>query len=224
MIYLNMQEPKSLDKRFMPLICLIGIFLNFFLSTILTTKIFDGPLYLDTVFTVSLTLIGGLFWGMLCGALSNILIHTYIFWSWEGYLFVLCNVATAFITWLFIRFFPRELALPYQPNELHKSRHLDGIIGRLVVLILLSFTLCIAMSILGGLITVFISYIGPYPRDPTYLHAPLGSILFSEDTPILIVEILSRIPVNIVDRLITALAGYGAALLYIKAIRRRTHS
>ena len=89
----------------------------------------------------------------------------------------------------------------------------------MVVLILLSFALCIAMSILGGLITVFISYIGPYTREPTHLHAPLGAILFSEDTPILIVEILSRIPMNIVDRLITAIAGYGIALIYTKAFQ-----
>ena len=205
----------------MPLICIAGILLNFFFSIILTTKIFPAPLYLDTIFTVSLTLIGGLFWGILCGAFSNILIHTYIFWRWEGYLFVLCNIATALITWLFIRFFPRELTLPYQPIVHHKSRRMEGIMSRFVVLILLSFALCIAMSVLGGLITVLITYIGPYTRDPTYLHAPLGNILFTEDTPIIIVEILSRIPVNIVDRLITALAGYGAALLYTKVSLHR---
>jgi len=204
----------------MPLVCIAGILLNFFLSIVLTTKIFYAPLYLDTVFTVSVTLIGGLFWGILCGTITNIFIHTYIFWEWEGYLFTICNIATALITWLFMRLFPRELALPYQPNMLHKSRRLEGIMSRMVVLILLSFALCIAMSILGGLITVFISYIG-YARDTTHINAPLGSILFSEDAPIVIVEILARIPVNIVDRLITALLGYGAALFYIKAINRQ---
>ena len=204
----------------MPFICIAGILLNFLLGNILTAGVIYAPLYLDTVFTVSLTLIGGLFWGILCGAFSNILIHTYIFWGWEGYLFALCNIATALITWLFTRFFPRELALPYQPNVLHKGRRLEGIMSRMVVLILLSFTLCIAISILGGAITVLITYIGPYTRDTTYIHAPLGVILFTENTPILLVEILSRIPINMVDRLITAFAGYGIALLFTSNFRK----
>ena len=205
----------------MPVICLVGVLLNFLTGIALTDRVFYFPLYLDTIFTVSVTLIGGPVWGMLCGALSNIVSHTYIFWGFEGYLFAICNMTTALITHAFVRFFSKELALPYLPDASRRSRHLEGIMNRIVVLVLLSFTLCLAMSILGGIITVIIVQIGGYARDTERLHSFLGPILFSEDSPMLLAEILSRIPVNIVDRHITAFLGYGAALLCVKGLRRR---
>ena len=97
------------NKMIMLALCLAGTALNMGLCNLSDTAgIF---LYLDTVFTVSVTFVGGLFWGALCGALTNLIIHTIFGWGWQGYFFVLCNIATAFITWLFIRFFPRELSL-----------------------------------------------------------------------------------------------------------------
>jgi hypothetical protein len=68
------------------------------------------------------------------------------------------------------------------------------------------------MSVLGGLISVFIQFINPAHTNEPGRVAFLGRILFDENSPVILVEIASRIPVNIVERLITAFAAYGIAL------------
>jgi len=84
--------------------------------------------------------------------------------------------------------------------------------NKIIVLILLSFALCIAMSILGGLISTFIQTISASTADETQLSALFGASMFSE-YPLVLMEILSRIPVNIIDRLIVAFCGFGIALI-----------
>ncbi|MCL2444322.1 MAG: hypothetical protein FWD13_12790, partial [Treponema sp.] len=186
---------------FMLFFCFTGAFLNIVLNKSLTAAGGIGlPLYLDTLLTVTVTFLGGLFWGSLTGALTNIVGHTINFWGWEGYLFTLCNIATAIITWMFIRFFPRELKLSWQrksaPEINHPGSHFfTRIMNRVVVLILLSFALCLAMSILGGLISALIQIITNSPADEMKLKALLGHSMFSQ-LPIVLSEILSRIPIN----------------------------
>lgn len=197
-------------------LCLVGAFLNITFNKVLTASGFGLPLYLDTIFTVSVTFLGGLFWGCLTGALTNIIGHSIDFWGWEGYLFTLCNIATAVITWLFIRFFPQELKfLQLSSNSNEKtslnSYYYKKAMNRIIVLILLSFALCLAMSLLGGLISAFIQVITNSPADELKLRALLGDSMFSQ-LPIVLSEILSRIPVNIIDRLVAAFVGFGAAL------------
>jgi hypothetical protein len=94
----------------MSVLCLAGAALNI-ICNLLASRVAGLPLYLDTIFTITLTLLGGLFWGVLTAALTNLIGPTIFFYCWESYLFVVCNITTAFITWLFIRFFPRELRL-----------------------------------------------------------------------------------------------------------------
>ncbi|WP_461247713.1 hypothetical protein [Treponema sp. R6D11] len=173
------------------------------------------PLYLDTILTVSLTLASGLFWGLLTGALTNIIESTFYFSGWEGYLFAICNMATALVTWLFIRFFPRELSLSNRPPETSQnpsSRRLAEAINLMIVLILLSFCLCLVISVLGGVIASFIQSIDPNLSVKQWSTADLTATMFGQNIPAVLAEILSRIPVNIIDRLITAFAGYGIAL------------
>jgi hypothetical protein len=160
--------------------------------------------------------------------LTNLIAHTFFFWGWEGYLFALCNIATAVVTWLFMRFFSRELGWPYQVrgpdtsrpaiSSLQKSRRFEAAADRAIVLILLSFGLCIAMSVLGGLISAFIQ-IGV---NPASIEVPLISAAMSDQKlPLILTEIMSRFPINIIDRLITAFAGYGFAVLIKQAIMFR---
>ena len=169
------------------------------------------PLFLDTILTVSVTLVAGLFWGILCGMLTNIVHHSIWFWGWDAYLFTICNIATAYITWLFMRAFPHELQFlkPSRPVMLKSSR-LNMAIGRIVVLMLLSFALCLAMSILGGLLAALIIALEP-SRLGLWGVSALLSDTFGYGLPRILVEILSRIPVNIIDRLIVAFGGYGIA-------------
>ena len=199
-------------------LCLAGVLLNMGFYR-LVVDIAGLHLYVDTVFTIAITLSCGLWWGMLCGALTNLIGHSITMWGWEGYLFTLCSIATALVTWLFMRLFPRDLDLTAErrahsaalTGKRFNSRRLSAAIEKTIALILLSFALCLAMSILGGLIASFIQLIHPsYEKNPLHLSV---FPMFGNNLPPVFMEILSRIPINIVDRLVSVFIGFGAAVL-----------
>jgi hypothetical protein len=74
---------------------------------------------------------------------------------------------------------------------------------------------CILISIVGGIID-FVLYgllsvpRGIYPEDIFKLG------LYRNNVPLLAAAMLSRIPINIVDRFIAIFGGYGISLLYRK--------
>ena len=199
----------------MSALCLAGVLLNITLNRVIIRA--GLPLYLDTVFTISATLVGGLFWGSLCGALTNLIGNSVWFGGWEAYLFALCNIATAVITWLFIRFFPRELKSGYSESSgvrpAVRSDRLSLVMDRMIALILLSFALCLGMSILGGFIAGLIQIFDPSHTGKWGIPSLLTPSMFSENFPLILSEILLRIPVNIIDRLISAFGGYGVAVV-----------
>jgi hypothetical protein len=179
---------------------LAGAALNMILS-FLFRLVLRLPLFMDTLFTMALTFSGGLFWGTLTGVLST---FAYCFingMAWTEYLYALCNVAIALITALFIRLFPGELGFPVRRT----------ILDRVIVLIILSFILSIVISLMGGIIAAYI---------PLYEGAqiPFRLELVRRGFSRVGVEVLARIPLNIIDRLISAFGAYGAALLVWKAV------
>jgi len=213
-------------------LCIAASLLNLAINKL--CLLLDFPLYLDTILTVSVTLLYGPMWGSLTGTLTNIIANTLVLdvYGWASYLFALCNIATALLTWLFVRFFPRELSFeasvnryaaatqtfpgnkPEKPmNPSLESRRLDEVLNRLIVLVFLAFALCIAMSLLGGLISAFIQFLlaSSGSAQPNPAATQLSSTLFRQHIPVVAVEILSRIPMNVIDRLITVFAAYGIA-------------
>ena len=202
---------KMLTTQLLKLaLCLTGVFLNITFNRIC---FFAGfPLYLDTVMTITVTLACGLPFGILCGALTNIISHSIFGHGWEAYLFAICNIATAFLTWFFYRFFKQELTIQEQtPSVRQKSSQLNRIMDRVIILIFLSFTLCLAMSILGGLIAAFILNINSAYFETDGITGVFSATMFVHDVPIVLKEIIARIPVNMIDRLISVFAGYGIA-------------
>ena len=197
----------------MAAICLTGSILNVILGKLCIH--FGIPLYLDTILTIAVTMTCGLFWGALCGTLTNFIGHTFWGWGWAGYLFVLCNIATALVTRLFMQFFPRELNFYDAPKTqiAYKNSRFSMVMDRVIVLIILSFALCLAMSFLGGLIAAIIIKSSPsYNAGEPGITAIFSETMFTVNMPVIVTEIAARIPVNIVDRLISAFAGFGIAL------------
>jgi hypothetical protein len=201
-------------------LCFAGALLNIALNRI--NLLVALPLFMDTVLTVALTFYGGLFWGTLCGVLTHLIYYTIWFEGWEMSLYTLCSMATALITWLFIRLFPRELDLSSRHAKYEqmlrtagierRSGKLAKVMDRAIVLTLLSFALCLAMSVMGGLITAIILEINSSLQGQRAFGGILSDTMFSPNIPVLVVEITARIPINITDRLIAAFAGYAIAL------------
>ena len=201
-------------------LCLAGALLNIVLNRL---DLLAGlPLFLDTVLTVALTFYGGLFWGALCGVLTHLIHYLIWFAGWEMSLYTLCSIATAVLTWLFIRFFPRELDLFSRHARYEQLLRTAGIerrsgsfaklMDRAIVLTLLSFALCLVMSVMGGLITALILKINASLHGQRALGGILSDTMFSKNIPMPVVEIAARIPINIIDRLVAAFGGYAIAL------------
>jgi hypothetical protein len=94
-----------------------------------------------------------------------------------------------------------------------------------IALTFLAFALCIVMSIMGGVISAAIwGASSSYPYGGSLLIG-IGKTMFTENVPTVVREILARIPVNMIDRIITAFAGYGIAILLKRIINiDRSHS
>ncbi|MCL2210946.1 MAG: hypothetical protein FWB95_03375 [Treponema sp.] len=202
-----------------------GAALNIFLNRIFAVSGIGLPLYLDTILTIAVTLIGGLFWGCLTGALTNIAGHTLNFWGWEGYLFMLCSIVTAVITWKFIRIFPVELNFSGNKKSsdilnYSKSRQLEKVMNNFFVLTLLSFVLCFAMSILGGLISFLINILRAQTEGSAVFNPASQPSGFYSGLPLILREIISRIPINIIDRIISVFAGFTIAWVAGKIIKK----
>lgn len=196
----------------MAVLCAAGALLNVFLCHFLRNLV-GVPLFLDTILTMTLTFYGGLFWGAATGALTNLILHSVFFYGWAHYLYTLCNVAVAVVTALFVRRFPAELSIAAPEKTFSASRRLQKLMERVIVLALLSFALCVAISVLGGIfaavITVFYSA-PPASIDP---ETPFKLALIRRNLPGIIVEIGSRIPINILDRLVSSFAGFALAAM-----------
>jgi hypothetical protein len=233
----------SLSKRglkrilAMSFLCLGGAVLNVFTGHFFRYAL-GIPLFMDTLFTVAVAFYGGLFWGALTGLLTNsimtmINITTIDFFGWGNILYAFCNAAAALITFFFIRLFPGELrfgagkAVKTGEFEIRAGNsRLGTLMNTLVVLLLLSFVMCIAISVLGGLIMVLIKTLPP-PFGGRSSPGPerlFTLALLRKNLPLAAIEILSRIPLNIIDRLLSVFGGYGiAALLWRLFPRRKYH-
>jgi hypothetical protein len=75
---------------------------------------------------------------------------------------------------------------------------------------------CVGVSVIGGIIDFFLTlHKAPkafYPEDTFKLG------LLRNNVPLLASAVLSRIPINIVDRFFVVFGGYGVSILYRKMI------
>ncbi len=157
----------------------------------------DIPLFMDTMGTVAATLVGGLVPGMLTGFATNL-----GYWVMcalsdppkQGQLlFALCNVSSAAVVWYFFRKTGKDNAV--------------------FDLFILCVAVTVVNSVLGGVISFF--HYGGMDRFPTdYMVA--GMLL--QDIPPLTAAITSSLPINLLDKTIAVLGGYG---LYVAAGKTR---
>jgi uncharacterized membrane protein len=204
------------NPLFLPFVSIAGALLNVLVCLFLR-GLLGVPLFLDTALTMAVTFYGGVFWGILTGALTNLIMQSVFFYGWPYYLYTLCNMAVALVTAIFIRWFPQELHIDgtkkLLPKSQGQSQWFQDLMGRAIVLVLLSFALCLVISVLGGLCAMIIKAFNPLVHNPVDPELNFSLALVRRNMPGFIIEIGSRIPVNLLDRLISSFAGYGLAVL-----------
>jgi hypothetical protein len=203
------------------ILCVIAALCNFFLNHFVSA-VAKLPLFLDTVFIAavcfSLGFVPALFMTFVLGPIISHLIPLLIpsitaipFW-WKN-LFTLCTLSEIILVTLFYKKIkPKEYAFLKNPS----LSLFTPIAARLLVLVVLD---CIVISIIGGFL------------DAILTPLPVQRIFSSEDTFKLVLlrsnmgylpaAILSRIPINIVDRFIVVFGGFGLSVLWKKFLTKR---
>jgi hypothetical protein len=158
---------------------------------------------MDTMFTVAFTFLGGLPCGIAVAVLTHLIANPLLSIGLPLYLYILCNVLAAVITAVFMRLFPQECSVASPVRRI--------IFERVAILFILSLVLCLVMSLSGGIIGTVIGTFFPL-RD----NHDAGTFIFRRmlernGLPLFAVEVLCRIPVNIIDRLVSVFSTYGFA-------------
>jgi len=206
---MNELLPKNMDKFTvikLSVLCILAALMNILLSSFFI-KILGIPLFIDTVFSAAITFAFGLIPGIIVAVLSWLIPAVY---NMNIHFFVLCSIAEVVLIWALK---PGNPDIPaFTPKEKIISAY-TVVAAKLMIL----YIICvIAISVLGGIINFL-------PQLFLRTHESYFSI---EDTfkpefimknfPTLAVNILSRIPINIVDRFIVIFGGFFISLGLLK--------
>ncbi|AEF85253.1 hypothetical protein TREPR_3522 [Treponema primitia ZAS-2] len=192
------------------LCCLFAVGANFLLTRF-KGDVLALPLYLDTLFTCAVTFAAGLLPGI-CTAVLTATTFPYIFYGvHKDTLFVLCSIAEVLLIWSFRRRLSEEKGAPVQVSFVNK----------VAVLFILAVFACLMESLLGGVIDYFLFN---FWGETKFRYSPedrfkLG--LLRNNMPLLWASIISRLPINIVDRFIVIFGGYSVSLGIRKFFRGR---
>jgi len=203
------------------ILCAVCAFCNAALSYLLNT-VLKVPLYADTIFTVAMCFTAGLLSGILTGAalspLAFFVVCKYLLGlpfeiSWVRNIFTICVLAEiALVCFFHAKIKDREEIFVQKPS----LNSFTGVATHLMVLVALD---CIVVSVCGGTIDFILNKLSApltYSPEDTF---ELG--LLRNNVPVLATAILSRIPINIVDRFIAVFGGYGISLALRKVVAMR---
>ena len=191
---MNVKECRWFSVLLATLFCIV---INFGFNH-LSTFILHVPLFLDTIGTVALTFICGWLPGLFC-ALATTVIDSLLGGYFLGLptLYVICSFSAVFICHAF-------------KERIFSS---DLLIVRLCYLFILSMAMCVVISILGGVIDTICMTYSDYKSN-----YPVASDFFKPNfiklgLSMLGTNIISRFPINIVDRFITSIIAYNLTVL-----------
>ncbi|MCL2443201.1 MAG: hypothetical protein FWD13_07020 [Treponema sp.] len=188
--------------------CVLAVLLNILLTNFVMNFL-KFPLFLDTVFTAAITFSFGLIPGIIVAVFSWLL--PCIYYKSINF-FVLCSIAEVL---LICALKPAVLNIPAFTSKEKIIAIYTGIAAKLMLL----YILCaVSISILGGLIN-FLPHL--FRETDVYYYGVADTFkpgLIASNLPILAVNILSRIPINLVDRFIVIFGGFFVSRGLVKII------
>jgi hypothetical protein len=203
--------------------CFIAALANYGLNQ-LAARVFSQFLFVDTLFTLTITLIGGIIPGIITACLSILPYGIFTGESyWPGALFVVCSITELILVRGFcLRF---HIITKNSEPRFGMADKFGGFKGGNFYFLLLyvisalwviSVSMCLVISLLGGIIgsvntLVFKSVEKAYSPE---MYFKLG--LLRNQVNLILANILARIPVNMVDRVIVVFGSYGLFLLVFR--------
>ncbi len=175
------------------LICVIFSIFDYYMCDLVAYQL-KLPLFCDMIFCMAMSLFAGPVWGIVVVCFNHIydLIISKSFVIFHIYM--ITAFAGCFVVWFYRnRFIKADLSL----------------IKKLGHLLLLSLIMCLVMSITGGLVSRFIDLVKGEVNNYTYQTDFLQKIFSVQIKSPLLNSIFVRIPVNLVDRIITVFAAWG---------------
>jgi len=174
------------------LLCVLGAGANFTLNT-LCFRVFKIPLFLDTVFTVAVSFSAGLIPGIATALLTYLAIG-----ARDGVLtpFILCSIAEVLLICGLKRWLKPDAA------------NFASSVGVFAKLILLYIAAAFLISIMGGVIDYLYHHMWAMEKPYFSSEDTFKINLLQRGIPLLLVNIFSRIPINIVDRFIVIFGGF----------------
>ncbi|MCL2231115.1 MAG: hypothetical protein FWC01_08460, partial [Treponema sp.] len=121
--------------------------------------------------------------------------------------FIICSIAEVFIIWLLK---PSARIKLIRTNDDIVLAENIGVLARLM---LLYISASVIVSILGGLIDYFYFTVLPISKAHISAEDVYKAGIRQSPFPVPIINILSRIPINLVDRFIVIFGGYFISLL-----------
>ncbi len=161
------------------------------------------PLFCDTIFCFAISFYANPLWGILSVIayhLFDIIIsHSFVIYQ----LYMLSAFIGCVTAWLY---------------KTRVMKNEDSVILTIVKLLGLSLVMCLVMSISGGIISRICAYVNGDGSEYTFQTEFLAVLFEGKLKFPLLDAILLRIPVNILDRLITVFAAFGVYRLLSKCI------
>jgi len=188
------------------MLCVIAAALNRFLSLFAVFEL-KIPLFIDTIFTAAVTFTTGLIPGLVTALLTWVLgfVGTY-----EPSPFLICSIAEVFLVWLL------KPSIQLKLKRTINDRTFAENISVLARLMLLYIAASITVSVLGGIVDYVYFTVLPHFKAHISAEDIYKAGLLESRYPILIMNILSRLPVNLVDRFIVIFGGYFISLAISK--------
>ena len=194
-------EPRLISCRLsikLVIICVFAALVNILLST-LVMNFLRFPLFLDTVFTAAIAFTAGLIPGIFAAVLTWLIPCIY---HQSFTLFIICSITEVLLV---CALRPPAVVIP---GFASKEKIIVSYTALAAKLMLLYILCAVTISVLGGIINqisqLFIEKHSHYFSVDDVFKP--GLIMYN--LPGLAVNILSRIPVNIVDRFIVVFGGY----------------
>jgi len=207
-------KPFSFHIIKIAILCIIAAALNYLLTT-LCIYVFKIPLFVDTVFTAAVSFSAGL----IPGLVTALLTYSTGFGVGAFTPFILCSITEVILICKLKPTLPDHFNQNYvSPGAGRKETALTAIVSIFTKLMVLYVVCCLVISILGGLIDYVFYTLLPNAKQHFSAEDTYKIGLLQSDIHVLPVNILSRIPVNLVDRFIVVFGGYFISRLIDKII------